>query len=369
MNALSELARYGQSYWLDDLSRRMIESGELERRVTAEGLTGVTDNPTIFNAALMSSDDYDEPIRQCAGQHANHIYEMLIVADVREACDILRRVYDRTEGRDGFVSLEVSPQLARDTQGSIVEARRLWKAVDRPNLLIKIPGTPEGVPAIETLLIEGININVTLLFSIERYEAVAHAYVRALERRKAQDEPIDRLASVASFFLSRIDTLVDEKLKARAKLGDAVAKNLLGKCAIASAKLGYQHFKETATSTRWKELERAGAAPQRLLWASTSTKNPAYHDLMYVEPLIGPHTVNTLPAKTVEAFADHGKAAATLEQGIKEAWQVTVDLKKTGIDLTHVANQLLQEGIGKFKKAYAETLQEITNKAPLASVR
>lgn len=369
MSALLELARYGQSYWLDDLSRSMIENGELKRRVMEEGLTGVTDNPAIFNAALMSSDDYDEPIRQCAGQHANHIYETLIVADVRDACDFLRPVYDRTEGRDGFVSLEVSPHLARDTQGSIVEARRLWKAVNRKNLLIKIPGTPEGVPAIETLLIEGININVTLLFSIKRYEAVAHAYVRALERRKAQKEPIDRLASVASFFLSRIDTLVDEKLQARARLGDPVAKNLLGRCAVANAKLAYQHFRETAASTRWKELERAGAAPQRLLWASTSTKNPAYPDLMYVEPLIGPHTVTTLPGKTMEAFADHGKAAATLEQDIKEAWQVSVDLKKTGIDLTHAADQLLEEGIDKFKKAYAETLQAIANKAPLASVR
>ena len=218
MSALLDLAKYGQSYWLDDLSRRMIENGELKRRVTEEGLGGVTDNPAIFNAALTSSDDYDEPIRECAGLHANQIYETLIVADVRDACDILRPVYDRTEGRDGFVSLEVSPQLARDAPGSIVEARRLWKAVDRPNLFIKIPGTPEGVPAIETLLIEGININVTLLFSIESYEAVAHAYVRALERRKAQQEPVDRLASVASFFLSRIDTLVDEKLQARAKL-------------------------------------------------------------------------------------------------------------------------------------------------------
>ena len=369
MSALLDLAKYGQSYWLDDLSRRMIENGELKRRVTEEGLGGVTDNPAIFNAALTSSDDYDEPIRQYAGQHANHIYETLIVADVRDACDILRPVYDRTEGRDGFVSLEVSPQLARDAPGSIVEARRLWKAVERPNLFIKIPGTPEGVPAIETLLIEGINLNVTVLFSIESNEAVAHAYVRALERRKSQQEPVDRLASVASFFLSRIDTLVDEKLQARAKLGDAVAKNLLGKCAIANAKLAYQRFKETVASTRWKELERAGAVPQRLLWASTSTKNPAYHDLMYVEPLIGPQTVNTLPAKTIEAFADHGKTAPTLEQDIKEAWQATVDLKKTGIDYSHVADQLLEEGIDKFKKAYAETLQAITNKAPLASVR
>jgi transaldolase len=369
MSALLDLAKYGQSYWLDDLSRSMIESGELERRVTREGLTGVTDNPAIFNAALSGSADYDEQVRRCAGMHPTQIYEMLIVADVRRACEILRPVYDRTEGRDGFVSLEVSPQLARDTQGSIVEARRLWKAVDRPNLLIKIPGTPEGVPAIETLLIEGININVTLLFAIEHYEAVAHAYLRAVERRHARKERIERLASVASFFLSRIDTLVDEKLQDRVKAGDELAKELVGKCAVANAKLAYQNFKETVASTRWKALERAGARPQRLLWASTSTKNPAYDDLMYVEPLIGAQTVNTMPAKTIAAFADHGKAAATLEQGIKEAWQAIADLRKTGINLERVTDQLLEEGIEKFVKASNETLQTITNKAPIASVR
>ena len=369
MSSLLQLARYGQSYWLDDLSRIMIESGELGRRVKDEGLTGVTDNPAIFNAALAGSDAYDGKIRRCAGMHPSQIYEMLIVADVRDACDILRPVYDSTEGRDGFVSLEVSPQLARDAHGSIVEARRLWNAVDRPNLLIKIPGTPEGVPAIETLLVEGININITLLFAIESYDAVAQAYVRALEQRNARQEPIDRMASVASFFLSRIDTLVDEKLQDRIKAGDPLARELPGRIAIANAKLAYQHFKEAAAATRWQSLERAGARPQRLLWASTSTKNPAYDDLMYVEPLIGPQTINTMPAKTIEAFADHGKAAATLELDIKEAWQAIEDLGKTGINLAHVTDQLLEEGIDKFTKASNETLQTITNKAPSASVR
>jgi transaldolase len=369
MSALLELARYGQSYWLDDLSRTMIESGELARRVQDEGLTGVTDNPAIFNAALAGSDAYDAKIRRCAGMHPVQIYEMLIVADVRDACDVLRSVYDNTDGRDGFVSLEVSPQLARDTQGSIVEARRLWKAVERPNLLIKIPGTPEGVPAIETLLTEGININVTLLFAIESYDAVAQAYVRALERRTARDEPVDRLASVASFFLSRIDTLADEKLRDRVKAGNTLARELLGKIAIANAKLAYQHFKEAVAATRWKALERAGARPQRLLWASTSTKNPAYDDLMYVEPLIGPQTINTMPARTIEAFADHGKAAATLELDIKEAWQAIEDLGKTGINLARIADQLLAEGIDKFIQASNETVQTIANKAPIASVR
>ncbi|HEY7379128.1 MAG TPA: transaldolase [Steroidobacteraceae bacterium] len=369
MSSLLELARYGQSYWLDDLSRTLIESGELERRVKDAGLSGVTDNPAIFNAALDGSDAYDAQIRRCAGMHPIQIYEALIVADVRDACDILRPVYDSTAGRDGFVSLEVSPQLARDTQGSIVEARRLWEAVERPNLLIKIPGTPEGVPAIETLLVEGINVNVTLLFAIESYQAVAQAYVRALEQRNARNEPIDRIASVASFFLSRIDTLVDEKLQDRIKAGDPLGRELLGRIAIANARLAYQHFKEVVEATRWKALERAGARPQRLLWASTSTKNPAYDDLMYVEPLIGPQTVNTMPAKTIAAFADHGKAAATLELDIREAWQAIEDLGKTGINLARVTEQLLEEGIDKFTKASNQTLQKITNKAPIASVR
>jgi transaldolase len=362
MNPLLELARLGQSYWIDDLTRAMIKSGELQRRVTDEGLTGVTSNPAIFRTAISKSDDYDRQIKELAAQPANSVYEALIVTDVRDACDILRPVYDRTEGRDGFVSLEVSPHLARNTPGSVAEARRYWQAVARPNLFIKIPGTPEGVPAIEELLFEGININITLLFSIERYEAVALAYLRALERREAQKAPIQRIASVASFFLSRIDTLVDELLQEKIRGGSPEAERLLGKCAIANAKLAYQRFKETASSKRWHSLEGAGARPQRLLWASTSTKNPSYDDLMYVEPLIGPETINTLPRKTITAFARHGKAAASLEQGLDEARQVMSDLEQTGIDVPRVTERLLDEGIKKFIEPFDELLKTIAER-------
>lgn len=362
MNPLLELARYGQSYWIDDLNRAMIRGGELQRRVTEEGLTGVTTNPAIFNEALSKSGDYDSQIRQLASQPANSIYEALVVTDVRDACDILRPVYDRTEGRDGFVSLEVSPNLARNIQGSIEEARRYWQAVSRPNLFIKIPGTVEGVTAVEALLFAGININITLLFSVQRYHEVALAYVSALERRKLENAPLSTVASVASFFLSRIDTLVDEQLQRKIASGRPEAQRLLGKCAIANAKLAYQRFKELSSSGRWRFVERAGARPQRLLWASTSTKNPSYDDLMYVEPLIGPHTINTMTPKTIAAFADHGKPSASLEHGLDEAKRVMSDLQAVGIDLQQVTRQLLDEGIQKFVQAFNDILQTIATR-------
>ncbi len=362
MNALLELARFGQSYWLDDLTRPMITDGDLKRRVTEEGLTGVTVNPAIFRAALAHSDAYDQQIREMAGWPANSIYEALIVTDVRNACDILRPVYDRTGGRDGFVSLEVSPNLAHDTQGSIAEARRFWETVARPNLFIKIPGTSEGVAAIEALLYEGININITLLFSVDRFEEVALAYVSALERRKANAAPISGVASVASFFLSRIDTRVDELLQRKIANGMPEARYLLGKCATANARLAYQRFRELTSTKRWSVLEAAGARPQRLLWASTSTKNPSYAELMYVEPLIGPHTINTLPIKTIAAFADHGKASASLIQGLDEARQLMGDLQAAGIDMRQVTRQLLDEGIEKFIEALDEIMKTIAAK-------
>lgn len=363
MSPLLELARFGQSYWLDDLSRPMIESGELQRRVTSEGLTGVTANPAIFRAALHASDAYDRQIREFAIYPLNGIYEALIVADVRDACDILRPVYDRTEGRDGFVSLEVSPYLAHNTQGSIAEAQRLWNAVARPNLFIKIPGTFEGIAAVEALLFDGINVNITLLFSVERYEEMALAYMSALERRKLAGQPLAGVASVASFFLSRIDTSVDEQLRQKLAGGMAKAERLLGKSAIANAKIAYRRFKELTSSGRWRALEKAGARPQRLLWASTSTKNPAYDDLMYVEPLIGPQTINTLPRKTIAAFADHGKVSASLEQGSDEAVQVMRDLQRAGVDVPQVTRQLLDEGIGKFVDSLNDILQTIGTRA------
>lgn len=365
-NPLLELARFGQSYWLDDLSRRMIHSGELQRRVAEEGLTGVTTNPAIFHAALSSTTEYDAEIRKMSTQPAHSIYEALIVADVRDACDVLRPVYDRTEGRDGFVSLEISPNLARNIHGSIAEARKYWQAVARPNLLIKIPGTIEGVSIVEQLLFEGINVNITLLFSVERYYEVAQAYVNALERRRLERAPLDSVASVASFFLSRIDTLVDEQLQKKVASGMAEAKSLLGKSAVANAKLAYQRFKELTTSGRWHFVESSGARPQRLLWASTSTKNPSYHDLMYVEPLIGANTINTLPLKTIAAFADHGKAADTVEQGVDEARRAMRELQAVGIDMSEVTRQLLDEGIRKFVESYNAILRMIATKAVAA---
>lgn len=363
---LLELGRFGQSYWIDDLSRPMLRSGELRRRVVEQGLTGVTVNPSIFRSALRGSDAYDPDIRELAGRPPPEIYEALIVADVRDACDVLRPVYDRTAGRDGFVSLEVSPHLAHDAAASIDEARRFWRAVGRPNLLIKIPGTDEGLAAIEALLREGINVNVTLLFAVERYVEVADAYMTALERRKAASEPLAGVASVASFFLSRIDTAVDALLTEKIAAGMPQARRLLGKCAVANARLAYGRFLELRSSQRWRSLEAAGALPQRLLWASTSTKNPAYHDLMYVEPLIGPDTINTLPAKTIAAFEDHGRVAATLVQGLDEAEAVVRDVSALGIDLAEVTARLLDEGIEKFIEAFDDVVETIAAKARAA---
>jgi transaldolase len=368
MSALLDLAKFGQSYWLDDLSRPMIESGELLRRVAEEGLTGVTVNPAIFQAAIHASNSYDQQIQELAGQPASSIYEALIVTDVREACDVLRPVYDRTDGRDGFVSLEVSPHVARNASASIDEARRFWQAVARPNLLIKIPGTREGVAAVEALLYEGINVNITLLFAVERYEEVALAYMRALERRNAAHAPLAGVASVASFFLSRIDIAVDELLRQKMSEDVPQAQRLLGKCAIANARVAYRRFRQLGLSGRWRLLEAAGAHRQRLLWASTSTKNPSYHDLMYVEPLIGPHTITTLPRKTSAVFAERGTATATLGQGLEEAIEILRDLATVGIDLSQVNRRLLDEGIEKFVESFDDVLQTIAAKSAARAV-
>jgi transaldolase len=362
-NPLLELERFGQSYWIDDLSRPMIESGELRRRVTEEGLTGVTANPSIFRAAVQASDAYDGSIKALAGRPPSEIYEALIVADVRDACDVLRPVFDRTQGRDGYVSLEVSPRIARDASASVAEARRFWKAVARPNLLIKIPATPEGVTAVEALLHEGINVNITLLFAVDRYAEIATAHIRALERRKAENQPLGGIASVASFFLSRIDTVVDRQLRHKIESGVRQAQRLLGTCAVANARLAYRRFLDLRSSDRWRSLEKAGAHPQRLLWASTSTKDPSYDDLMYVEPLIAADTVTTLPPETIAAFADHGKAAATLQPGIERAVEVIGELETLGIDLAQVARQLLDEGVEKFAEAFDGVLATIAAKS------
>ncbi len=374
MDRMVELLAHGQSCWMDDLTRRMIVSGELRRRVAEEGLRGITSNPSIFEKAMGGGPDYDDDIARAAaaGRSTGEIYEELVTADIREACDILRPIYDKAKGGDGFVSLEVSPHLAHDAEGSIAEARRLWSAVDRPNLFIKIPGTAACVPAIEQLLFEGINVNITLLFSIPSYEAVAEAYLRALERRLAAGERIDRVASVASFFLSRIDTLVDELLQQRIVPGrKPVAapdlQDLLGKAAVANAKLAYQSFKRILAGERWKALATKGAQVQRMLWASTSTKNPAYRDLAYVEPLIGPFTVNTMPEKTIAAFRDHGVVDDTVERGLDEARRVMSDLGRLGIGFEQVTAQLENEGIQTFIAPFDAVMAQLRIKCERAT--
>jgi transketolase len=358
MNPLLQLEQYGQSYWLDNLTRAMITGGELKQRVSGHGLRGVTSNPAIFKKAIAGSSDYDGQIEQRVeeGCSTQEVYEALVTTDVRDACDVLRPVYDTSEGLDGYVSLEVSPHLAHDAQASIVEARRLHQRVDRPNLFIKIPGTTAGLSAIEELLFEGIPVNITLLFSIERYEAVAEAYLRALERRVEAGRNLGDIASVASFFLSRIDVLADRLLAHRltptAAQGESAAQRLLGRVAIANARLAYASFKRILESERWRALAAQGARVQRMLWASTSTKNPRYSDVMYVEPLIGPYTVNTLPESTIAAFADHGCVRPALEEGLDEAEQVMEQLHALGIDYHVLAEQLLNEGIQKFIDPY-----------------
>ncbi|GAB4189145.1 MAG: hypothetical protein Tsb0015_09690 [Simkaniaceae bacterium] len=370
MENLLKLAECGQSYWLDNLTRKKILSGELENRVQKQGLRGVTSNPAIFNKAISQSEDYDSDIQKFSkeGLNAEEIYEKLVIQDIQDACDILKSVYEKTNGVDGFVSLEVSPHLAHHTELTKEDARRLFQEVDRPNCLIKIPGTEAGIPAIEQMLYEGININITLLFSVERYEAVANAYLNALERRLQENLPIDSIASVASFFLSRIDVLCDELLQHRIlpqqnELSD-LSKSLLGTVAVANAKNAYQSFKKIFQGKRWEALAEKGARVQRPLWASTSTKNPKYSDVMYVEPLIGKQTVNTLPDQTIEAFADHGTVSCNaVEQDVEKAKKTFAQLKDAGIDLSHATLQLVNEGIQKFIDPYDSLMESIEKKS------
>ncbi len=369
MNRLRKLADYGQSYWMDDLSRDLLRGGDLPRRIRDEGLRGITSNPAIFAQAIGGSAAYDEQIARSArsGRSALQIYEELTSQDIRDACDALLPVYRETSGVDGFVSLEVSPLLARDTAGSIAEGAHLAKIVDRPNLMIKIPGTVEGVPAITELLSKGISVNVTLLFSIEAYQAVIEAWLLALERRHGAGQSLKDVACVASFFVSRIDSLVDQLLGHRIRPDGSSAltphpKTLQGTVAVANAKLAYATFRRMMASERWKKLEAAGARPQRLLWASTGNKNPAYSDVGYVEPLIGAHTVNTMPAATAAAFADHGKPGKNLTRAVPAARKVLKDLKALGIDLKRVTWQLENEGIQKFIEPFEKLVGNIEAK-------
>ncbi len=356
MNPLLKLHEFGQSYWLDNLSRKMIESGELKNRITEQGLRGMTSNPKIFENAISKSDAYDDQIRDigAAGYTTKKIFEELAVKDVQDACDLFKPVFEESEGVDGFVSLEVSPYLARHTEETRKEARRLFKKVNRANCYIKIPGTSEGIEAIEDMLYEGVNINITLLFSVLRYQEVAEAYIMAMERRLAEGKDISKVRSVASFFLSRIDVLVDQLLQHRIlppEYGKSFpkAENLFGTTGIASAKIAYQSFKKIFHGDRWKKLADKGAKVQRPLWASTSTKNPKYSDVMYIEPLIGPNTVNTMPDETIAAFADHGKAAEdTVEQDVHKSRIQLEHLAEVGIDLAYITQQLEDEGIQKF---------------------
>ena len=364
MNPLRDLHRFGVSVWYDYVSRSLIGSGELARLIREDGVRGVTSNPTIFEKAIGGSTDYDDAIRRHGrpGQAPAELFELLAVEDIQAACDLFRTLHDETKGGDGFVSLEVSPALARDAAGTVAEARRLWAAVDRPNLMVKVPGTVEGVRAFEDLTAEGISVNVTLLFSLERYAAVAEAHLKGLERRLAAGRSLAGVASVASFFVSRVDSAIDPVLEKRP---EPEAKALLGKAAIANAKLAYQHGKRVYGSDRWAALARAGALPQRLLWASTGTKNPSYRDTLYVEELIGHDTVNTMPPATVDAYRDHGASRPSLEESVDQAAAQWAALPRHGVDVDAVLRKLEEEGLAAFSKSFETLMGKLAAKRAL----
>lgn len=354
-NPLKKLNEFGQSCWLDYIRRDMVRNGDLAGLIERDGISGITSNPAIFEKAIVHSDIYDEAIRSLArkGLYARQIYDRLSLEDVGEAADLFRPVYDRTGGRDGFVSLEVNPHLARDTEGSIDEARRLWHELNRPNVMIKIPATLEGLPAITQLISDAINVNVTLIFSLSRYDAVMAAYIEGLERRIAKGQQIEGIASVASFFLSRIDTLLDITLNHK-------ATKLKGKTAIACAKVAYQAYQRRFSKDDFTRLSEKGAKPQRLLWASTSTKDPMESDIKYVEPLIGPGTVNTMPVETMNAYRDHGNPANRIGEGLSDAIKLLDDLASAGIDLEAATRELESEGLSKFNQPFDRLIQGIS---------
>jgi transaldolase len=359
----------GQSVWQDDLNRAQLTGGELQRSIDAIGIRGLTSNPTIFAKALSSGTAYDDQVATLLqeGRGAAAVFEAIAVQDVRDACDLFRPLYDATSGGDGFVSIEVSPGAARDPRATRAEVERLWTEIGRPNLMVKIPGTAEATPVIEEMLAAGININITLLFSLVSYERIALAYVSALEQRLARGNPIDRIASVASFFVSRVDTLVDRLLDQRIAAADDETtrewlSSLKGKAAVANAKLAYDRFQEIFAGPRFAPFQAAGARVQRPLWASTSVKNPTYRDVLYVEELIGPQTVNTMPKTTIAAFLDHGVVRRTVDEGIDEARLVIHELAAAGIDLEAVAQDLEAEGIALFAASYEQMLRAIAVK-------
>ncbi len=377
MNPLRELNEQGQSVWLDFIQRKLLTGGELKRLVEEDGLKGVTSNPAIFEKAIADSDDYDDVIARMAGDGAAEpkaVYEAIATRDIQEAADVLRPVYDETGRRDGYVSLEVSPYLAHDTEGTVAEARRLWNAVSRDNLLIKVPGTPEGVPAIERLIGEGISVNVTLLFAREAYEQVAQAYIRGLARAAADGLDVGRIASVASFFISRIDTLVDDTIEKKLENVDDDAgkerlRALKGKVAVANAKLTYKRYKEIMQGEGWQALSGRGARPQRLLWASTSTKNPDYPDVLYVDELVGQDTVNTIPPATLDAFRDHGRVRNSLEEDVEGAAGTMEALERAGVSMKEVTDKLLEEGVRLFSEAFDKLLEAVEEECRKAADR
>ncbi len=366
-NPLKQLLDYGQSMWLDYIRRDLFTTGKLKQLITEDGLRGMTSNPSIFEKAIGDSSLYDDILHSLASRKdlsTTAIYEQIAIRDIQDAADALRPVYEQSNFRDGYVSLEVSPYLALKTQETIDEARRLWKAVNRENVMIKVPGTAEGLPAIRQLLGEGININITLLFAQEVYEKVAEAYIAGLEDLATRGGNLKKMASVASFFISRIDTLVDskieEKLKATADAKQQVLlKSLLGKVAIANGKLTYQRYQKIFSGPRWQALAAKGAQTQRVLWASTSTKNPHYRDVIYVEELIGPDTVNTMPPATIDAFRDHGKLRNSLTEDVPGAAKVMNDLAHAGISIKEVTDKLTQDGVKLFADAFDKLLEAV----------
>jgi transaldolase len=376
-NHLLEIKNHGQSIWMDNLSRDMIESGELQNLVENQGISGITSNPAIFEKAITGNAIYDADIE--AGMRADlptyKIYESLIFADIRNACDILRPVYDATKGLDGYVSIEVPPTIAHDTQATIDEARRYFQEIGRENVMIKIPGTEAGLPAVEATIAAGINVNITLLFAVESYVNAAWAYVRGLEQRVNEGQDISKIASVASFFLSRIDTNIDGKIDAKLQKGvddinhEARLRAVRGKIAIANAKIAYQEYQNIIASDRWQALAAKGAKVQRLLWASTSTKDPSYSDVMYVNELIGQDTVNTLPPATIKACADHCDVSDSLKTGVAEAQNLIESLKDPdiNINLDAVMSELLVEGIDKFVKPFQSLMNSLEEKVKVLS--
>jgi len=365
---LQALHDAGQSLWLDYIDRTILGNGDLARRIREDALTGMTSNPTIFEKALAEGSAYDEQLGAApAGLSPWERFELVETTDVRTACDIFRPVYDATNGGDGYVSIEVSPGSANDTDATVEEAHRLWKTVDRPNVMIKVPGTAKGAEAVRRLIADGINVNITLLFAVEAHERVIDAYIAGLEERAKAGKPIARVASVASFFVSRVDSEIDKRIDAMIAAEPAKAATLgalKGKAAIANAKLAYALFQKKFTGSRWDVLAAKGARVQRPLWASTSTKNPAYRDVMYVEGLIGPHTVNTLPPATLDAFRDHGEVKRTVDRDVDVARKVIADLDAAGISLADVTAKLLKDGIASFQKSFDGLLANLEKKVP-----